>query len=104
MDCAKTLLLPKSPRSCLNLGMVVHSLRLLGPCGHARRQLVSLTHDEQRQFECILAGNTNKRAAEEQSVRLRMLQTRAVLTIRLKVDSLAALPVNRGAVDVIRPR
>jgi len=51
---------------------------------------VSLTHDEQRQFECILAGNTNKRTSEQLSVGLRMVQT-AALMVKLKVDSLAAL-------------
>ena len=52
---------------------------------------MALPYDEQRQFECILAGNTKKRRSEELSVRLRMLQARMALTIKFKVDSLAAL-------------
>ena len=88
MDCAKALLLPRSPRSCRNLDVDVHLLRLLG-LADTRRQLVAFPYDEQRQFECMQGGNTKKRRSEELSVRLRMLQARVALTI--KFDSLAAL-------------
>jgi FixJ family two-component response regulator len=55
-----------------------------------RRQLASLTRDEQRVLECILAGKTN--TSQELSVGLRTVQTRRhALMVKLQVDSLAAL-------------
>ena len=59
---------------------------------HAQCQLASLTRDEQRVLECILAGKTNKGIARELGIPLRTVEARRhALMVKLQVDSLAAL-------------
>jgi FixJ family two-component response regulator len=59
---------------------------------HAQHQLASLTPDERRVLECILAGRTNKVIAQELSMRLRTVEARRhALMVKLQADSLAEL-------------
>jgi FixJ family two-component response regulator len=57
-----------------------------------RSQLASLTLDEGRVLELILAGKTNKAISQELSLRLRTVESRRQgLMVKLKADSLAEL-------------
>jgi len=58
----------------------------------ARSQLASLTSDETRVLELVLAGTTNKGISRELSLRLRTVEARRqTLMAKLKADSLAEL-------------
>jgi FixJ family two-component response regulator len=57
-----------------------------------QHQLASLTRDERRVLERILAGRTNKVIAQELSMRLRTVEARRhALMVKLQADSLAEL-------------
>jgi FixJ family two-component response regulator len=59
---------------------------------HAQDQLSSLTRDEKRVLERILAGRTNKVIAQELSMRLRTVEARRhALMVKLQANSLAEL-------------
>ncbi len=57
-----------------------------------RRQLATLTYDERRILDLVLAGRTNKGITQDLSLRLRTVETRRhSLMVKLKADSLAEL-------------
>src|SRR5579864_243092 len=57
-----------------------------------RSQMATLTHDERRVLELVLAGKTNKGITQELSLRLRTVEARRhSLMVKLKADSLAEL-------------
>jgi FixJ family two-component response regulator len=58
----------------------------------ARCRLGSLTHDEQRVLECILAGKTNKAVAEDLRMGLRTVEARRhSLMVKFQAESLAEM-------------